>query len=321
MTRRRFDIRPDEMIFRIGTGVFALLLIVIVAGIAFELGRQSSLSIVKFGWQFWQTDLWDPVAEEFGARPFIWGTLYSSILALLISTPIALGIAIFISELAPQWLRKPLVFLTELLAAIPSIVYGLWGIFILVPFIRLLQVNTPDWLKATPLFKGPPLGIGMLSAAIILAIMVIPFTSSVAREVLKAVPQAQREGAFALGATHWEAIRMALFYARTGVIGAIMLGFGRALGETMAVTMVIGNNPQISLSLYAPQYSMAAVIANEFAEAVGDIHRHALVEIGLVLFIMTLIINALSRLLIWSMTRPRRRRVPRAVLEPAKEAA
>jgi phosphate transport system permease protein len=319
--RRRFDIRPDELVFRIGTGVFALLLIVIVAGIAFELGRQSSLSIQKFGWQFWQTDLWDPVAEEFGARPFIWGTLYSSILALLISTPIALGIAIFISELAPQWLRKPLVFLTELLAAIPSIVYGLWGIFILVPFVRQLEVNTPDWLKATPFFKGPPLGIGMLSAAIILAIMVIPFTSSVAREVLKAVPQAQREGAFALGATRWEAIRMALFYARTGVIGAIMLGFGRALGETMAVTMVIGNNPQVSLSLYAPQYSMAAVIANEFAEAVGDIHRHALVEIGLVLFVITLIINALSRLLIWSMTGPRRRRVSRTVLAPAKETA
>ena len=321
MTRRRFDIRPDEVVFRVGTGAFALLLIVIVGGIAFELGRESTLSIQKFGWQFWQTDLWDPVAEEFGARPFIWGTLYSSILALLISTPIALGIAIFISELAPQWLRKPLVFLTELLAAIPSIVYGLWGIFILVPFIRQLQIHTPDWLRATPLFKGPPLGIGMLSAAIILAIMVIPFTSSVAREVLKAVPQAQREGAFALGATRWEAIRMALFYARTGVIGAIMLGFGRALGETMAVTMVIGNNPQISLSLYAPQYSMAAVIANEFAEAVGDLHRHALVEIGLVLFVMTLIINALSRLLIWSMARPRRRRLARAALEPAKEAA
>jgi phosphate transport system permease protein len=161
----------------------------------------------------------------------------------------------------------------------------------------------------------------MLSAAIVLAIMVIPFTSSVAREVLKAVPQAQREGAYALGATRWEAIRMALFYARTGVIGAIMLGFGRALGETMAVTMVIGNNPQLSLSLYAPQYSMAAVIANEFAEATGNMHRNALVEIGLVLFVMTLIINALSRLLIWSMTRPARRRVVRAALTPAKEAA
>jgi phosphate transport system permease protein len=303
--------------FRIGTGAFALLLIVIVATIAYELGRQSSLSIQKFGWQFWQTDIWDPVASEFGARPLIWGTLYSSILALLISTPVALGIAIFLSELAPLWLRKPLVFLTELLAAIPSIVYGLWGIFVLVPLVRQFELNTPDWLKRVPLFTGPPVGVSMLSAAIVLSIMVIPFTSSVAREVLKAVPQAQREGAFALGATRWEAIRMALFYARTGIVGAIMLGFGRALGETMAVTMVIGNNAQITTSLYAPQYTMAAVIANEFAEAADNIHLSALVEIGLVLFVMTLIINTLSRLLIWSMARPGRRRSFRPTLKEA----
>jgi phosphate transport system permease protein len=313
MASSRRTIRPDEFLFRAGTGAFALLLIAIVGAIAFELGRQSSLSIQKFGWQFWQTDIWDPVAAEFGARPFIWGTLYSAILALIISTPIALGIAIFTSELAPQWLRKPLVFLTELLAAIPSIVYGLWGIFVLVPLVRQFEVNTPEWLKAIPLFTGPPLGVGMLSAALILSIMVIPFTSSVAREVLKAVPHAQREGAYALGATRWEAIRMTLFYARTGVIGAVMLGFGRALGETVAVTMVIGNNPQISTSLYAPQYTMAAVIANEFTEATDDIYLSALVEIGLVLFVMTLIINALSRLLIWSMARPRRPRGLRAM--------
>ena len=315
--RRRNVTRPDEILFRAGTGAFALVLIVIVGGIAFELGRQSSLSIQKFGWQFWQTDVWDPVQAEFGARPLIWGTLYSAVLALLISTPIALGIAIFTSELAPQWLRKPLVFLTELLAAIPSIVYGLWGVFVLVPLVRQFELNTPDWLKSVPLFTGPPVGVGMLSAAIILSIMVIPFTSSVAREVLKVVPQAQREGAYALGATRWEAIRMALFYARTGVIGAIMLGFGRALGETMAVTMVIGNNAQITTSLYAPQYTMAAVIANEFAEAAGDLHLSALVEIGLVLFVMTLIINTLSRLLIWSMARPGRPRYLRPALRKA----
>jgi phosphate transport system permease protein len=306
MVTSRRSIRSDEFLFRAGTGVFALLLLVIVGGIAFELGRQSSSSIQKFGWQFWQTDTWDPVAAEFGARPFIWGTLYSAVLALIISTPVALGIAIFTSELAPQWLRKPLVFLTELLAAIPSIVYGLWGIFVLVPLVRQFELNTPIWLKGVPLFTGPPLGVGMLSAALILSIMVIPFTSSVAREVLKVVPQAQREGAYALGATRWEAIRMALFYARTGIIGAVMLGFGRALGETMAVTMVIGNNPQITTSLYAPQYTMAAVIANEFTEATEPIYVSALVEIGLVLFVMTLIINALSRLLIWSMATPRR---------------
>ena len=317
----RSSVRTDEVIFRIGTGAFAVLLIAIVAGIAFALVKDSWLSIVHFGWSFWQTDVWDPVAGEFGARPFIWGTLYSSVLALVISTPIALGIAIFISELAPSSLQRPLVFLTELLAAIPSIVYGLWGIFVLVPAVRQLQAMTPDWLKVVPLFSGPPLGIGMLSAALILAIMVIPFSSSVAREVLKAVPQSQREGAYALGATRWEAIRMALFYARTGIIGAIMLGFGRALGETMAVTMVIGNNPQISLSLYAPQYTMAAVLANEFAEATSDLYVHALVEIGLVLFIVTLIINFISRMLIWSMGRQRRPRKAVAVAAPARSAA
>ena len=309
MLPRPRNARTDELIFRAGTGAFAILLIGIVLAIGAALVKESRLSIVHFGWSFWQTDVWDPVAGEFGARPFIWGTLYSSVLALLISTPIALGIAIFISELAPASMRRPLVFLTELLAAIPSIVYGLWGIFVLVPAVRQLQIATPEWLRSVPLFSGPPLGVGMLSAALILAIMVIPFSSSVAREVLKAVPQSQREGAYALGATRWEAIRMALFYARTGIVGAIMLGFGRALGETMAVTMVIGNNPQISASLYAPQYTMAAVLANEFAEATNDLYLHALVEIGMVLFIMTLIINVMSRMFIWSMgrqTRPRR---------------
>src|SRR5215213_7952103 len=312
---RRSGVRPDEVVFRAGTGAFALLLIALVATIAVALLRDSQLSIRHFGWQFWQTDVWDPVAGEFGARPFIWGTLYSSVLALLISTPIALGIAIYISELAPARLQRPLVFLTELLAAIPSIVYGLWGVFVLVPKVRQLEAATPEWLRAIPLFSGPPLGVGMLSAALILSIMVIPFSSSVAREVLKAVPQSQREGAYALGATRWEAIRMALYFARTGIVGAVMLGFGRALGETMAVTMVIGNSPQITTSLFAPQYTMAAVLANEFAEATGDLYLHALVEIGLVLFIITLIINGISRLFIWSMDarRPRlfRQALPR----------
>ena len=320
MAKRRLTARFDETLFRAGTGAFALLLIVIVVAIGYELYRQSGPSLEKFGWQFWQTDHWDPVLGDYGARPFIWGTLYSSVLALIISTPIALGIAIYISELAPDWLQTPLVFLTELLAAIPSIVYGLWGIFVLVPVVRQLEVATPDWLKSIPLFTGPPLGVGMLSAALVLAIMIIPFSSSVAREVLKAVPRAQREGAYALGATRWEAIRMALFYARTGIVGAVMLGFGRALGETMAVTMVIGNNPQISWSLYAPQYSMAAVLANEFAEAADDLYVSALVEIGLVLFVITLIVNVISRGFIWSMGRQRKPRSAPATA-PAKAAA
>src|SRR5947209_11184870 len=292
-----------DLAFRLGTGLFGLVLILIVAAIGFELTRQSMLSIQKFGLNFWRTQTWDPVVGEFGALPFIWGTLYSSILALLIATPVALGIAVFISELCPAWLKQPLVFLTELLAAIPSIVYGLWGIFVLVPLVRTLEVSTPQTLRQLPLFTGPPLGVGMLSAALILAIMVIPFTSSVGREVLKSVPMAQREGAYALGATRFEAITAALYYARTGIVGAIMLGFGRALGETMAVTMVIGNNPRVSLSLFAPQYTMAAVIANEFTEAADELYLDALVEIGLVLFIITLVVNSLSRLLIWSMAR------------------
>ena len=312
--------RLDDLGFRIATGLFGVILIALVGGIAYVLYVDSAATIFKFGFQFWQTEIWDPVAGEFGARPFIWGTLYSSVLALIIAGPIALGIAIFISELCPGWLQRPLVFLTELLAAIPSIVYGLWGIFVLVPAVRQLEAATPEWMKAIPLFSGPPLGLGMLSAAVLLAIMIVPFSSSVAREVLRAVPQSQREGAYALGATRWEAIRMALYYARTGIVGSIMLGFGRALGETMAVTMVIGNTPQVSMSLYAPQYTMAAVIANEFAEAADELHLNALVEIGLVLFIITLAVNVISRAFIWSLGKQGRRVRTRAAA-PAAEAA
>jgi phosphate transport system permease protein len=292
-----------EFRFRLAIGAVAILVVVLVAAIGVELTRQSWLSIQKFGLSFWTTYTWDPVAGEFGAFPFIWGTLYSSIVALIIAAPIALGIAVFISELSPGWLKGPLIFLTELLAAIPSIVYGLWGIFVLVPAVRQLQVHTPEFLRALPLFSGPPLGLGMLAAALILAVMVIPFTSAIAREVLKTVPVAQREAAYALGATRFEAIRAAMFFARTGIIGAVMLGFGRALGETMAVTMVIGNTPQVSTSLFAPQHTMAAVIANEFTEASDRLYLNALVEIGLVLFFITLLVNAGSRLLIWAMSR------------------
>jgi len=284
----------DDRSFRIGTGAFAALVLLIVAGIAFELTRQSTLSITKFGLKFWTTKVWDPVSGDFGALPFIWGTLYSSVLALLVATPIAHGIAIFISELSPRMLRQPLAYLTELLAAIPSIVYGLWGIFVLVPIVRKVEIA---------MGAKPALGVGMLAAALILAVMVIPFTSSVAREILKNVPSTQREAAYALGATRWEAIKVAIGFGRTGIIGAVMLGFGRALGETMAVTMVIGNSPQISTSLFKPQYTMAAVIANEFTEAADELYLHALIEIGLLLFIITVGVNLLSRLLIWSTKR------------------
>ena len=296
----------------------AAVVILLAAAIAFELLRNSRISIAKFGLKFWTGKIWDPVSGEFGAFPFLWGTLYSSILALLVAGPVAIGIAVFLSELAPHWMRRPLAFLTELLAAIPSIVYGLWGVFVLVPLIRRLETGMPDSLRRLPLFTGPPVGVGMLAAAVILAIMVIPFSSAVAREVLRAVPASQREAAYALGATRFEAIRAVLFHGRTGVIGALLLGLGRALGETMAVTMVIGNNPKASLSLFAPQHTMAAVLANEFTEAADELYLNALVEIGLVLFVVTLIVNGLSRLLIWSLESGSRRRT--SAPEPAPAA-
>ena len=318
--RTRRSRARDDAGFRVWTAAFAVLVLAIVAGIGFELLRHSRLPIRKFGWSFWKTSNWDPVSGDFGALPFIWGTLYSSIFAIVLAAPIALGIAIFISELSAHRFRQPLAFLTELLAAIPSIVYGLWGIFVLVPIVRKVETlisKTP--LHRLPIFSGPPFGIGMFAAGVILTIMVVPYISSVSREVLRAVPMTQREAAYALGATRWEAIKVAVRYGRTGIFGAIILGFGRAFGETMAVTMVIGNNPQISASLFAPQYSMAAVIANEFSEATGDLYLQALTEIGLVLFVITLVINVLSRLLIWSTARtPRRRRT--AETAPAAEA-
>lgn len=284
-----------------GTGACALLVVALVAAIGVTLYLDSRLAVEKFGFSFWAGTQWNPVEGVFGALPFIWGTLYSSLLALLISTPIALGIAIYLSELCPRRLRAPLVYMTELLAAIPSIVYGLWGLTAIVPLVRRVQLLLPEALRHTAFFSGPPVGVSMAAAALILAVMITPFTASVAREVLRAVPMAQREAAYALGATRWEAIRMALGWGSTGIIGAVMLGLSRALGETMAVTMVIGNAPAITASLFAPQYTMAAVIANEFTEATDDLYLHALVEVGLVLFVITLIVNSLSRLLIWSM--------------------
>jgi phosphate transport system permease protein len=314
--KTRFRISATDLPFRFGTGSVAFVVVAAVSGIAYVLWNEATLSIHRFGWHFWQTSDWNPVTNQFGALPFIWGTLYSSVLALLISTPVAIGIAVFLSDWCPHRLRTPLVFLTELLAAIPSIVYGLWGIFVLVPAVRAFQIWLPDWVRALPLFSGPPVGVSMMAAAVILAIMIVPFTSSVAREVLKAVPSTQREAAYALGATRWEATRVALRYARTGIIGAIMLGFGRALGETMAVTMVIGNSAKATWSLFAPQYTMSAVIANEFTEAVGPIHLDALVEIGLVLFAITLFVNLASRALIWQMNRPRKRRARAVAAQP-----
>ena len=319
MSKRRTSV--GDFLFNTGTGFFALVLVLLVAAIGVVLCIQSMPTIREFGLNFWRTQVWDPVSGEFGALPFIWGTLYSSFIAILIAAPISIGVAVFISELCPNSLKQPLVFLTELLATVPSIVYGLWGVFVLVPAVRAVQMWFPDWLRTVPFFSGPRNGLSMLSASLILTIMVIPFTSSVAREVLKAVPMAQRETAYALGATRWEVTKVALHYARVGIVGSIMLGLGRAFGETMAVTMVIGNNPKMSLSLFAPQYTMAAVIANEFTEAANDLHISALIEIGLVLFIVTFAINAASRLLIWGMTHQKKQTVAVPVKAVAEQAS
>ncbi|MGZ4890615.1 MAG: phosphate ABC transporter permease subunit PstC, partial [Candidatus Angelobacter sp.] len=265
----------------------------------------SELSWHAFGWKFFAQSDWNPVEDSYGALPFIYGTIVSSLLALVIAIPLSLGVAVFITEMCPIWLRGILSFTTELLAAIPSVVYGLWAIFILVPVLReYVQPFLAKTLGWTGLFSGPPYGIGMLAAGVILAIMIIPIISSITREVLTVVPQHQREAALALGATRWEMIRMGVLRnARAGIVGAIILGLGRALGETMAVTMVIGNRPEIAKSLFAPGYTMASVLANEFTEATGDLYLSALIEIGLALFFVTIVVNALARLMVWSVTR------------------
>jgi len=286
----------------VGCGLSVL---VVLSLIVLELIQNSQLSLHQFGWKFFVGSTWDPVNDSFGALPFIYGTIVSSIIALVLAVPLAVGVAVFITEMCPVRLRGILSFLTELLAAIPSVIYGLWAIFILVP---LLRVYVEPWLSKyfgwSGLFEGAPYGIGMIAAGIVLAIMVVPIVSSLTREVLTVVPRTQREGVWALGATRWEMIRMGVLRnARAGILGAIILGLGRALGETMAVTMVIGNRPEIAKSLFAPGYTMASVIANEFTEATGNLYLSALVEIGLVLFIVTIIVNALARLLVWSVTR------------------
>ncbi len=280
--------------------VLAILVIIVL-----ELVLKSQLSLQKFGFHFFIGRDWDPVNGEFGALPFIYGTLVSSLLALLIAVPLAVGVAVFVTEMCPRSLRGIISFTVELLASIPSVIYGLWGIFVLAPLLREhVQPFLAKTLGWTGIFSGPAYGIGMLAAGIILAIMVIPIISSITREVLLAVPQHQREAALALGATRWEMVRMAVLRnARAGIFGGIILGLGRALGETMAVTMVIGNRPEIAKSLFAPGHTMASVIANEFSEASDDLYLSALIEIGLALLIVTLIVNVLARLLVWSVTR------------------
>jgi len=293
-----------DAVFRLLMLGAGLLVVSIVIAMVVALASDSILSIRHFGWNFLISRQWNPVKGEFGALPFIYGTIVSSLIALLVSVPFSLGIAVFLVEQAPHYISRPVGFLVELLAAIPSVVYGVWGIFVLAPFLRVyVEPPLARWFGWMPLFQGPITGIGLLTGGIILAIMVTPIISAVVRDVLAAVPDSQREAALALGATKWEMIRVVLVNGAPGIAGAVILGLGRALGETMAVTMVIGNRPEISASLFDPSYTIASAIANEFTEATQDLYLSSLIELGLILFLVTFIVNGIARILVWNVTR------------------
>jgi phosphate transport system permease protein len=291
--------------FTITLAALAVPALLVAAGGALLVGAWPALR--QFGFEFVTSSDWNPGADRFGAAPAIFGTIVTSAIALIIATPLALGVALFISEIAPGWIRAPLGFLVDLLAAIPSVVYGLWGVFVLVPLLRIHVmpfITETLGLAGVPLFSGPQYGNSVLAAGLILAIMVLPYISAVSREVLLVVPRSQREAALALGATRWEMISGAVIpYAKSGIIGGIVLGLGRAIGETMAVTMLIGNQHKISASLFSPGYTMASLIANEFSEGTG-MHLSALLAVGFVLFLITLIVNAIARWLVWRVAKP-----------------
>jgi phosphate transport system permease protein len=289
-----------DLAFRRITALFAGAVIVLLIWMAVEMGLASKLSLARFGLGFITSREWNPVRDEYGGLPFVYGTVVSSLVALLIAVPISIGIAIYLSELAHPKLRTPMGFLVELLAAVPSVVYGLWGIFALVPWLRgSVEPLLAKTLGFLPFFQGQQRGFGMLAGGIILAIMITPTISSVSREVLRAVPAALREGAIGLGATRWEVVRVAVLpYAKSGLVGATILGLGRALGETMAITMVIGNRSEIDISLFAPSYTMASVIANEFTEATEPFHLESLFVVGTLLLIITLIVNVIGKLVV-----------------------
>ncbi len=296
--------RFGDKAFELLTFLMALTVVLLIVLVGWQLWHGSTLAIRKFGLHFLTTSTWDPVAEQFGALPFIYGTLVSSLIALVLAVPLSIATAAYLTELAPLWIRQPLVSLIEMLAAIPSVILGLWGIFVMIPWLREYPFPAIKKLFGwMPLFTGPIYGPSMLAGGIIIAIMILPIITSVSREILRSVPDLQREAAYALGATRWEATRIAvLSYARKGLFGAVILGLGRALGETMAVTMVIGNTPQIALSLFKPAYTLASVLANEFTEATTDLYLQALFEIGLVLFAITVLVNLLAQLLLRTFT-------------------
>ncbi|KAF0219977.1 MAG: phosphate ABC transporter [Geobacteraceae bacterium] len=294
-----------DFIFKGVTILFAFSILAILLLMLYEMSHESLPAIRKFGWSFVSGSEWDAVQSEFAALPYLYGSVVSSILALALATPLSVGTAIFITEIAPKKFGGLVAALVELLAAIPSVIYGLWGILVMAPWLqKTVQPFLIEHLGFLPFFQGAPYGVSMLAAVFILMIMIVPIITSITKEVLLAVPQSQKEAAIALGATRWEMIRTAMLpYGRSGILGAVILGLGRAIGETMAVTMVIGNNPQISLSLLSPAYTMPSVIANEFAETTSKLHASALMEIGLILLAVTLVINVLARLLLWGVTR------------------
>ncbi|HVZ41217.1 MAG TPA: phosphate ABC transporter permease subunit PstC [Candidatus Kapabacteria bacterium] len=294
-----------DLPFRAAIALAGILVLVIVLAIGRELWAHSILPRGKFGLAFLTTSTWDPVRQEFGALPFIIGTIETSVLALLMAIPAGIGVAIFLAELAPDWLRSPLGTLIELLAAVPSVVFGLWGLFVFIPdIVKPLGDTLHSAFSFVPLFDGPVYGPSRLAASMILAIMILPTITAVTRDVFLALPRTQSEAAFALGATRWEMIaRVLVPQSLSGILGAVILGLGRALGETIAVTMVIGNNPDLSASLLHPGYTMASLIANEFSEATNEMYVQALIEIGLVLFVITLLLNMIARLLVWRVAR------------------
>ncbi len=296
---RRRKWNPDA-VFKGFLAAISFVILLIIGAILVQLVRSSSLTLHQFGFHFITGKVWDPYSQEFGALPFIYGTLMTSFLALFMAVPLSLGTALFLSEWAPAWFRKIISFVIELLAAIPSVIYGLWGIFVLIPFLR--ETVVPHLflpLNSVSLFKGPFFGPSLLSGSLILTIMILPTITSISKEIFLSVPQEMREAVFALGGTRWESIRLVVLrMSKSGILGAIILGLGRAIGETMAVTMLIGNRPEISISILAPSHSLSSVIASEFAEATTPLYLSALAEVGLLLVIVTLIINGFARLLV-----------------------
>lgn len=307
--RRQRRVDAGELLFRVVTTIAAASLLVLAGVYVVQMVTNSWESVTRYGWRFVTGTTWDPVFDEYGALPFIWGTVVSSCLALLLAVPVSIGVSAYLTEIAGQRTRRIIEFLIEILASIPSVVYGLWGIFVLVPIVRNIQPLLSKWVGFLPLFQGPPFGYGMLTAGIILGIMILPIVTSLTREALHAVPNEQREASLALGSTRWETIWHAVLpYNKSGIVAAVVLGLGRALGETMAVTMVIGNQPTITASLFMPAQTIASLLANEFAEASADLYLSVLIELGLLLFGITFLLNAGARLLVARMSNPGRKR-------------